>query len=340
MKLTDLFETKIKILSEKETKDGSMKILAPFIQTGRKNKNGRLYGYDLIHREIARLQPSIKAGAMISSADHPFTPHTSLANASHIITKLELDKNGKGWMEATILPNEKGKNVMTIVKAGGQLGLSIRGLGDVSPSGTVEKNYKLLGCDIVTSPAEPTATFDKSNICESLEFEEDNPEDLEEEIINLEKESFLNAVENGFQGTQSEWEEIHGGDLRKMVGLKEEDGKTVVEKLTEEAINARVLSFYNEAVASDYKGTFDEWKKEFPKIVETASESIRISEKKEPKKPFKARISWSEAVASGFTGTIDKWKKKYPDFELILPEPTQKPIVETLGQEAQRIFEG
>ena len=248
MKLTDLFETKIKILNEKEAKDGSMKILAPFIQTGRKNKNGRLYGYDLIHWEITRLQPSIKAGAMISSADHPFTPHTSLANASHIITKLELDKNGKGWMEATVLPNEKGKNIMTIIKAGGQLGISARGVGDVSPSGTVENNYKLLGCDIVTSPAEPTATFNKDNICESLEFEE------------------------------------------------QEDGKTVVEKLTEEAASARVLSFYREAQAGEFRGTLNEWKEEFPQLVEQASKRIKISEEKKEPEPPKKKISESERI--------------------------------------------
>jgi len=130
-KLREILETKVKILSEKKNKYDSMTILAPWIVTGRKNQNGRLYGHDLIQREVARLQPSIKAGSAIGNADHPAGALSTLADASHIITKLELDKDGKGWMTAKILNTTKGKNVVEIIKAGGQLGISARGAGNV-----------------------------------------------------------------------------------------------------------------------------------------------------------------------------------------------------------------
>ena len=345
-KLREILETKVKILSEKKNKYDSMTILAPWIVTGRKNQNGRLYGHDLIQREVARLQPSIKAGSAIGNADHPAGALSTLADASHIITKLELDKDGKGWMTAKILNTTKGKNVVEIIKAGGQLGISARGAGNVSSSGTVESDYKLLGIDFCTSPSEPEAVFDKSNICESLEFSEDEDaqkqKDLEEAVNNLEKESYLNALDSGFIGSQEDWEELSGGNLRTMMGLKEDDGKTTVQKLTEETVKKRTFFFYEEAVRGGYRKSFDEWKEEYPKLVEQASKGIKIEEKKEPepKETFKAKISWSEAVKSGFTGTIAEFKKQYPDVVLEVPKIPEKPITENLEQEAQRIFAG
>ncbi len=92
--LREIIEPKIEILSEKKNKDGSetMQILVPCIVTGRKNRNGRLYSLPLLQREVNRVQASIKAGAMIGSADHPAGALTTLSDASHIITKLEIDK--------------------------------------------------------------------------------------------------------------------------------------------------------------------------------------------------------------------------------------------------------
>lgn len=341
MNLREIITTKPKVLTEKE-KDGSMKILAPFIVTGRLNKNRRLYPLSLVKREVDRLQPSIKAGALLSSADHPFTPHTSLADASHIITKLELDKDGMGWMEARVLPTTKGKNVMTIIKAGGQLGISARGVGDIRSDGTIEKNYQLLGCDIVTNPAEPKAVFDKSNVCESVEFEEENGDtqkqkDLEEAVSDLETQSYLNAIEEGFHGTQADWEKIHGGGLRKMMGIKEEDGKTSVQKLTEEQIRKRTWRYFDEARRAGFKGAYDQWKEKYPKIVEQASEGIKLSEEKvvKPKKSFvgDVRFYYNEAILGGFKGTIEQFKEQHP--ELV----ETRSYEEKMAEEAQRVFE-
>ena len=103
-------------------------------------------------------------------------------------------------------------------------------------------------------------------------------------VNELEKESYLSAVELGFKGSQEEWVAEYGGNLRKMVGLPVEEGKTTTEKHTEEEVNKRIRSFYNEAVQGGYKGTLNEWKEEFPKIVEMANKPIeKIVKKKEPK---------------------------------------------------------
>jgi len=344
--LREIIEPKIQILSERKNKAGdtTMRIVAPWMVAGRKNKNGRLYSLPLIQREVAKFQDRVKQGSAIGSADHPFGAHTTLADASHIITKLEVDKQGRGTMEATILPTSKGKNVIEIIKANGQLGISARGAGSVSPNGTVESDYKLLGIDICTSPSEPTAVFDKSNVFESqnLYEEENEDEELEEAINELERESYLNAVNAGFKGNQKEWLQ-NCGSLREAMGLPYSKESSGVEKLTEEAVNKRIYSFYQEAVSGGFIGSFDEWKTAFPKLVETASEPVKRIEEKtiEPKGPFKSKATWEEIKLSGFRGTIKEYEEKYPNITIIKPEPPQKPISEneTLEEQTKRVFE-
>lgn len=351
MKLQEIYESKIKILSERKTKDGSLYILAPWIMTGRKNRNGRLYSQPLIQREVAKFQDRIKSGSVIGSADHPAGAFTTLDTASHIVTKLTVDKDGQGWMEAKILPTSKGKNVIEIINSGGQLGISARGAGTVSPNGIVANDYKLLGIDIVTNPSEPTATFDKSNIFESVEFsEEENrvkDEDLEKEINALEKESWLSACESGYSGSQEDWEKQYSGSLREMMGLPEkESGKTNVQKLTEEAVNAKIMSFYNEAIQGGFIGSISEFKEKYPTIVEAASEVKITEKKKEIKEKFVSRMPFSEAVSAGFKGTISEFKEQHPDIEITsLSLPPQKKVVvekelndEEMVKEAARIF--
>jgi hypothetical protein len=398
--LREIIESKIQVLSEKKSKDGSMTILAPWIMTGQRNRNGRLYSLPLIQREVAKFQDRIKSGSVIGSADHPGGAFTTLSDASHIITKLSLDKNGQGWMEAKLLPTSKGKNVIEIIKAGGQLGISARGAGTVLSNGVVGDDYKLLGIDIVTNPSEPTATFDKSNIFESANFNEDEKmknllglsqeyvdetmkdcyeiyqkeenfkgtfSDFEKQMgnaflaeilvaegkcantetalkhlgvkksfekiidaIDNDKEAYLGALKTGFQHSDQEFEALE---------LLSE--KTSNQKLTEEAINAKIMSFFNEAVSGGFRGTISEFKEKFPAIVESASEVKIVTEKKaEPRVPFKSKCSWAEIQLSGFVGTIAEYEEKYPDIEVMKPE-TQKPIVEkTLEQEAAIIFTG
>jgi hypothetical protein len=222
----------------------------------------------------------------------------------------------------------------------------------------VRSDYKLLGIDLCTSPSEPEAVFDKSNICESLEFEEDKMMGISEEYVaEMMKEVYeIYVAEENFKGSLEDFKK-ENGDYVKAVLLVEggkfkteeealshlnvEDKQTVVEKLSEQERKSRTWSYYEEAVAGGFRGSFDEWKKESPKLVEMASKVIKIAEKKkETKESFKAKISWSEAQASGFSGTIAEYKKAYPHMELVLPVPPQKKVVETIDEEAQRIFEG
>jgi len=250
-KLQEIYETKVRILSE--NKDSNvMNVMVPFIQSDIKNQNGRIYKKSLLQREIARVQGSVKRGSFIGAGDHPSSGLADIATASHIVTALSLDEKGQGTAELRILPTERGKSIQTLIRNNAQLGVSIRGFGDLK-NGVVQDNYKLVGLDIVTNPSFKNAVFDKSNIFESQNFEEEANEGLEKEINALEKESWLSACESGYKGTQEEWEKQYSGSLREMMGLPEkEGGKTSVEKLTEEAINAKIRTFHNEAIQGGF----------------------------------------------------------------------------------------
>lgn len=339
MKIQELMEAKVKILSEDKSKD-VMSVIVPFIQAGKRNQNGRFYPESLLKREISRVQGSVKRGSFIGTGDHPASGIENIATASHIVTKLSLDDKGKGVAELRILPTERGKAIQTLIKNDATLGVSVRGFGTVGKDGKVADDYKLVGLDVVLNPSEPTAVFDKSNIFESMNFEEEADENIEKQINELERESWLSACESGYSGSQEEWEAKYSGSLREMMGLPKAKGKTSNQKLTEGQINARMYSYFMEARSAGFTGSYAEWQEKYPKIVEQAKEKKVVVEKKEePEKPFKSKATWEEIQLSGFRGTKAEYEEKFPDIKIIKPEAPKKPVVEkTLREQAGIIF--
>lgn len=125
----------------------------------------------------------------------------------------------------------------------------------------------------------------------------------------------------------------------------EEGGKIPDQKLSEEAIDAKIMSFFNEAVSGGFRGTISEFKEKFPPIVESASEVKIVTEKKaEPKTPFKSKCSWGEIVQSGYEGTMQEYREEFPNIEIMIERAPEKIDVEkaltekTLMQEAAKIF--
>lgn len=180
------------------------------------------------------------------------------------------------------------------------------------------------------------------------DLETQRKKDLEESISDLEKESYLGACESGFKGTEAEWHELYGGGLREMVGLPVSGREIPIEKLTEGQISARKHTYFVEACASGFSGTYKEFCEKFPAIVEQAKEKKVVVEKKEkPKEPFKSSATWAEIQLSGFRGTPAEYQESFPNIIIIKPEPPRQPVVEKLEraltekeilQEAARIF--
>lgn len=344
--LRELVEAKARILNEKKSKDGDvMNVSVPWIKSDIRNLNGRIYPKPLLQREVARVQSSVKKGSFIGTGDHPASGLENIETASHIVTALSLDENGEGTAELRILPTTRGKNIQTLIRNNATLGLSCRGFGEIGRDGTVLDDYKLMGLDIVMNPSFKNATFSQKNVFESVEFSEDEDgdsiKDREEAMYELLQVSYGRRLDGGgFDGTFNDYCELHEPGMRKIMHLPEEDGKTTVEKLTEEQVNKRIYSYYQEAVQGGFKGTISEWKEKFPKIVEIASESIKITEEKkapEPKEPFKGKTTWEEIQLSGWHGTLQEYKEQFPDITIIKPEPPQK--AETITEAEKKVRE-
>lgn len=159
------------ILSEAKVDGSIMKVLVPFTQVDEKNGNGRIYTKDVMEREIGRVTKDIADGKFLGSADHPKSGNTELNSVSHIVKKMWLEKDGRGWASLSILDTTAGKNLKTIIKAGGKLGVSTRGFGTFDKeTSKVNPDYKLAGLDVVANPSYKDGVFSQDNIFESIDL--------------------------------------------------------------------------------------------------------------------------------------------------------------------------
>lgn len=134
-----------------------------FMQGDIKNRNGRLYPADVLDKEVQRYNEQyVEKNRAYGELGHPQGPTINLERVSHMITKLERD--GSNFMgKAKIMTDTPyGKIVESLIKDGGQLGVSSRGMGSVKPSkdgtGVVQSDFYLAtAADIVADPSAPDA---------------------------------------------------------------------------------------------------------------------------------------------------------------------------------------
>jgi len=134
-----------------------------FMQGDIKNRNGRMYPADVLDKEVKRYNEQyIEKNRAYGELGHPQGPTINLERVSHMITKLERD--GSNFMGKAKIMTETpyGKIVESLIKDGGQLGVSSRGMGSVKPSrdgtGVVQSDFYLAtAADIVADPSAPDA---------------------------------------------------------------------------------------------------------------------------------------------------------------------------------------
>ena len=184
-----------------EEKNGakSYKIKGVFLQSDIKNRNGRVYPYETLVKEVNRYSNEfISKNRAFGELGHPDGPTVNLERVSHMIKSLSLD--GKNFVgEAKIMDTPYGKIVKNLINEGAQLGVSSRGMGSLKRDG--DKNvvgddfYLATAADIVADPSAPDAFVE--GIMENKEWIWDNGvikerdiEQYKEEIKRAER-SFL-----------------------------------------------------------------------------------------------------------------------------------------------------
>lgn len=158
---TQLVDTKpIRLAIVEGDDDGKVRVRGEFARAGKATENKRVYPQKIWESEIGRLQDAMKSRRVYGEADHPGDGRTSLNRISHIVTDMRLE-NGVLIGEAEILPTDKGKNLMALLKAGCQVGVSSRGYGSTKSNEkgeeVVQEDYRLVTFDFVADPADQTA---------------------------------------------------------------------------------------------------------------------------------------------------------------------------------------
>ena len=149
------------IVEEKEDGNKDMKIRGIFMQADMKNRNGRVYPMGVLQKEVNRYNKEFVAeGRAFGELGHPEGPTVNLDRVSHMITKLEAD--GKNFIgEAKLLSTPMGEIAKALIKDGGKLGVSSRGMGSIeSKNGAnyVKSDFYLAtAADIVADPSAPQA---------------------------------------------------------------------------------------------------------------------------------------------------------------------------------------
>jgi len=177
------------IVEEKGDKK-EMKIRGIFMQADQKNRNGRVYPMGVLQKEVTRYNKEFVAeGRAFGELGHPEGPTVNLDRVSHMITKLEA--NGKNFVgEAKLLSTPMGEIAKALIKDGGKLGVSSRGMGSLeSKSGAnyvKDDFYLATAADIVADPSAPQAFVE--GIMEGKEWVWDNGILKEVEIAGIKDE--------------------------------------------------------------------------------------------------------------------------------------------------------
>ena len=151
----------IQILTEEKDGKKNLYIEGVFLQSEIKNRNGRVYPFRVLEKEVARYNEEyVKTGRALGELGHPDGPTVNLDRVSHRITSLKSEGNnfiGK----AQILATPMGSIAKSLLEEGVKLGVSSRGMGSIdrqeSASYVMDDFMLATAADIVADPSAPDA---------------------------------------------------------------------------------------------------------------------------------------------------------------------------------------
>ena len=207
--ITETIEN-VKLITEEKNGKKLLYIEGVFLQSELKNRNGRMYPFSVLDREVKRYNEEyIKSKRALGELGHPDGPTINLDRVSHRITDLRAEGNnfiGK----AQILDTPMGNIAKNLLGEGVQLGVSSRGMGSIQKSedcNVVADDFMLTtAADIVADPSAPDA--------------------------------FVNGI---MEGKEWVWE---GGTLREE--LAEKTQKTINTLVTQQRLEEKKLSLFQD----------------------------------------------------------------------------------------------
>lgn len=139
------------------------------------NKNHRYYPHKTFESAVNALNTRIEKANVPGQVDHPMGGgSTRLADVSHILTKVWMDKNKVAWAEAKFLKTQKAKDALEIIKSDVKIGASLRGFGEIDKEGKVKSGLEIKTVDLVVDPSfGDDAGIDQNSVIESYVPEEE-----------------------------------------------------------------------------------------------------------------------------------------------------------------------
>ena len=179
----------VKLITEGTGDDKKLYIEGVFLQSELKNRNGRMYPFSVLEKEVNRYNEEyVKTKRALGELGHPDGPTVNLDRVSHRITSLKAEGNnfiGK----AQILDTPMGKIAKSLLGEGVQLGVSSRGMGSIDKRedvNVVMDDFMLAtAADIVADPSAPDAFV--NGIMEGKEWVWDNGLLKEREVAKYQR---------------------------------------------------------------------------------------------------------------------------------------------------------
>lgn len=151
----------IQILTEEKDGKEHLYIEGVFLQSEIKNRNGRIYPFSVLEKEVGRYNEEyVSKGRALGELGHPDGPTVNLDRVSHRITSLKAE--GRNFMgKARILDTPMGNIAKSLLGEGVKLGVSSRGMGSIdrqeSASYVMDDFMLATAADIVADPSAPDA---------------------------------------------------------------------------------------------------------------------------------------------------------------------------------------
>jgi hypothetical protein len=188
--ITEYVEQDLEIICEaKKSGEKNYFIEGVFMQSNKKNKNGRVYDKKVLMSAVDKyVNEQVKTGRAVGELNHPEGPTVNLDKVSHKIEDLHWqgsDVVGK----ASILKTPMGQIVEGLLEGGVKLGVSSRGMGSlVQKNGAqyVADDFMLSTIDIVQDPSAPSAFV--NGVMEGVEWVWDNGLIRQRDIEEIETE--------------------------------------------------------------------------------------------------------------------------------------------------------
>jgi len=167
-KLKLITESNYNLEIAESTDKKDLYIMGIFSSAETRNENGRVYPKNILEREIEKIQEAVKRKTCLGQLEHPTdSPETMLEKAAIMVEDVKW-KGHDVYGKAKVLTTPHGQILRNLINDGATIGISSRGLGEVSESGHVKESYRLLTWDCVANPSNQTSWV--QGIYEGKEF--------------------------------------------------------------------------------------------------------------------------------------------------------------------------